>query len=83
MSPDPSPEFYGVKQQEFLAQYRRAEQEQPPPGDFKRNLPQEAVSNYGRPFAELVVATYQQDRIALSDAAQYLGVRAKQLPTGR
>jgi Zn-dependent peptidase ImmA (M78 family)/transcriptional regulator with XRE-family HTH domain len=73
--------FYGAKRQEFLAQYKRAEAEQPPPADFKRNLPQEAVSNYGRAFAELVVATYHQDRIALSDAAQYLGVRAKQLPT--
>jgi Zn-dependent peptidase ImmA (M78 family) len=72
-------EFYGVKRQEFLAQYRRAEEEREP-GDFKRNLPREAVSNYGRAFVELVVETYHQDRIALSDAAQYLGVRAKHLP---
>ncbi len=76
-----TPEFYGAKRQEFLAQYRRAEREQEPAADFKRNLPQEAVSNYGRSFAELVLETYQQDRIPLSDAAQYLGVRAKHLPT--
>lgn len=76
-----TPEFYGAKRQEFLAQYRRAEREREPAMDFKRNLPQEAVSNYGRSFAELVVETYQQDRIPLSDAAQYLGVRAKHLPT--
>lgn len=73
-------DFYGAKRQEFLAQYKQA-QPQVEPGDFKRNLPREAVSNYGRSFAELVVETYQQDRIALSDAAQYLGVRAKHLPT--
>jgi Zn-dependent peptidase ImmA (M78 family) len=76
-----TPEFYGAKRQEFLAQYKRAEREQEPAVDFKRNLPQEAVSNYGRSFAELVLETYQQDRIPLSDAAQYLGVRAKHLPT--
>jgi len=74
-------EFYGAKRQEFLAQYKQAEQEQEPAGDFKRNLPQEAVSNYGRSFTELVLETYQQDRIPLSDAAHYLGVRAKQVPT--
>ena len=73
-------DFYGRKRQEFLAQYKQA-QPQAEPADFKRNLPQEAVSNYGQSFAKLVVGTYQQDRIALSDAAQYLGVRAKHLPT--
>ncbi|MCI0622029.1 MAG: ImmA/IrrE family metallo-endopeptidase, partial [Acidobacteria bacterium] len=72
-------EFYGAKRLEYLAQYRRAEEEQEP-ADFKRNLPREAVSNYGRAFTQLVLTTYQQDRIALSDAAQYLGVRARQLP---
>lgn len=73
-------DFYGRKRQEFLAQYKQPHP-QAEPTDFKRNLPQEAVSNYGRSFAELVLETYQQDRIALSDAAQYLGVRAKHLPT--
>lgn len=72
-------EFYRAKRLEYLAQYRRAEEEQEP-ADFKRNLPREAVSNYGRAFTQLVLTTFQQDRIALSDAAQYLGVRARQLP---
>jgi hypothetical protein len=73
--------FYHAKRQEFLAQYRRAEEEQKPLENFARNMPQEAVSNYGRTFADLVVESYQQDRIALSDAAHYLGVRAKHLLT--
>ena len=76
-----TPEFYGAKRREYLAQYKRAEEEKRPPENFARNLPQEALSNFGRKFAGLVVETYQQDRIALSDAAQYLGVRAKHLPT--
>jgi Zn-dependent peptidase ImmA (M78 family) len=71
-------DFYGAKRAEFKAQYAREEQEKKPPENFARNMPQEAVSNYGK-FAELVVETYQQDRIALSEAAQYLGVRAKHL----
>jgi Zn-dependent peptidase ImmA (M78 family) len=73
-------DFYRVKRAQFMAQYKRAEEEKKPPEKFGRNLPQDAVSNYGRAFAGLVLETYQQDRIALSDAAQYLGVRAKHLP---
>jgi Zn-dependent peptidase ImmA (M78 family) len=76
-----TPEYYGAKRAEFIAQYKRAEEEKKPPEKFARNLPQEAVSNYGKTFAGLVVETYQQDRIALSEAAQYLNVRAKHLPT--
>jgi Zn-dependent peptidase ImmA (M78 family) len=72
-------EFYAAKRREFLAHYRRSERARAP-GEFRRNLPREAVSNYGRTFTQIVLATYQQDRIALSDAAQYLGVRARQLP---
>jgi Zn-dependent peptidase ImmA (M78 family) len=72
-------DYYGAKRREFLAQYKKAEEEREP-GEFKRNLPLEAVSNYGRAFTGLVVETYHQDRIALSDAAHYLGVRAKHLP---
>lgn len=71
--------FYAAKRREFLAQYRRAAPARAP-GEFRRNLPRETVSNYGRTFTQIVLMTYQQDRIALSDAAQYLGVRARQLP---
>jgi Zn-dependent peptidase ImmA (M78 family) len=73
-------DFYGARHRAFVAQYKREEEEKKPPEKFARNLPQEAVSNFGEAFAGLVVETYQQDRIALSDAAQYLGVRAKHLP---
>jgi Zn-dependent peptidase ImmA (M78 family) len=74
-------DHYRAKRREFLAQYKREEEDRKPPEKFARNLPQDAVSNYGRAFTGLVVETYQQDRIALSDAAHYLGVRAKHLPS--
>lgn len=73
-------DFYRARHRAFLAQYKREDEEKKPPEKFARNLPQDAVSNYGEAFAGLVLETYQQDRIALSDAAQHLGVRAKHLP---
>jgi Zn-dependent peptidase ImmA (M78 family) len=75
-----SQDYYGARHAAFMDEYRREEEEKAPPEKFARNMPQEAVSNYGETFTNLVVDTYQQDRIALSDAAQYLGVRAKHLP---
>lgn len=75
-----SQDYYGTRHAAFMAQYRREEEEKTPPEKFMRNMPQEAVSNYGEAFTNLVVDTYHQDRIPLSDAAQYLGVRAKHLP---
>jgi Zn-dependent peptidase ImmA (M78 family) len=72
--------YYGARHVAFMSQYKREEEEKPPPEKFMRNMPQEAVSNYGEAFTNLVVDTYHQDRIPLSDAAQYLGVRAKHLP---
>ncbi len=75
-----SRDYYGRRHAAFMDQYRQEEGERAPPENFKRNMPQEAVSNYGEAFTSLVVDTYHQDRIPLSDAAQYLGVRAKHLP---
>ena len=69
--------FYREKRREFLAIYRKLEP--PREGEFYRSLPREAVYNYGRPFVRLVLENYYQDRIALSDVAKYLSIRARQI----
>lgn len=75
--------FYREKRQEFLAIYKqlqRRERESQKGREIRRNLPREAVSNYGQPFIRLVLDNYYQEHISLSDVSRYLGIRAKQLP---
>lgn len=47
--------------------------------EIKRNMPQEAISNLGRNFVRLILQNYNEDRITLMDASQYLGVRAEKV----
>jgi Zn-dependent peptidase ImmA (M78 family)/transcriptional regulator with XRE-family HTH domain len=47
-----------------------------PDTDFKRNMPQEVVSDLGRPFTRLVVESYLNSYTSLSDVSRYLGLRA-------
>lgn len=65
-------------QREFAAQQR---QERESVSDFRRNMPQEALSNLGRSYVNLVLQNYHEDRITLMDASQYLGVRAEKVRT--
>lgn len=51
-----------------------------PDADFKRNMPQEVVSDLGRPFTRLVVDSYLNANTSLSDVSRFLGLRAEQLP---
>ncbi|MGC2413545.1 MAG: ImmA/IrrE family metallo-endopeptidase [Stellaceae bacterium] len=59
----------------------------PPPPDpeaeFRRNMPQEVISDLGRPFTGLVVESYINSYTSLSDVSRYLGLRAEQLPKVR
>jgi Zn-dependent peptidase ImmA (M78 family)/DNA-binding XRE family transcriptional regulator len=74
-----SPAFYQRKRAEYLARYARLEQQQREEAandDFKRNRPQEVLSDYGRHFARLVLMNYAQDRISLTDASSFLRVKA-------
>jgi Zn-dependent peptidase ImmA (M78 family) len=50
-----------------------------PDADFKRNMPQEVVSDLGRPFTRLVVDSYLNAFTSLSDVSRHLGVRASQV----
>ncbi len=47
--------------------------------EFRRNMPQEVVSDLGRPFTRLVLESYASDRTSLSDVSRYLGLRAQQV----
>ena len=54
----------------------------PPKADddeFKRNMPQEVVSDLGRPFVSLVLESYLNSNLSLSDTSRYLGLRAGQV----
>jgi Zn-dependent peptidase ImmA (M78 family)/DNA-binding XRE family transcriptional regulator len=46
---------------------------------FKRNMPQEIVSDLGRPFVSLVLESYLSSNLSLSDTSRYLGLRAGQV----
>jgi Zn-dependent peptidase ImmA (M78 family) len=47
--------------------------------DFRRNMPQEVVSDLGRPFTRLVLDSYLNSNLSLSDTSRYLGLRAEQV----
>jgi Zn-dependent peptidase ImmA (M78 family) len=47
--------------------------------DFRRNMPQEVVSDLGRPFARLILDSYLNSNLSLSDASRHLGLRAGQV----
>ena len=51
-----------------------------PEAEFRRNMPQEVVSDLGRPFTRLVIDSYLNSYTSLSDVSKYLGLRAGQLP---
>jgi Zn-dependent peptidase ImmA (M78 family)/DNA-binding XRE family transcriptional regulator len=71
--------FYARKRAEYLARYQRIEDQESEAVDqdeFKRNRPREVISDFGRFFTRLVLANYSQDRISLTDASKFLGVKA-------
>jgi Zn-dependent peptidase ImmA (M78 family) len=71
--------FYARKRAEYQARYEQLEEqgrEALDQDEFKRNRPQEVISDFGRFFTRLVLANYSQDRISLTDASKFLGVKA-------
>jgi Zn-dependent peptidase ImmA (M78 family) len=47
--------------------------------EYKRNMPQEVISDLGRPFTRLVVDSYLNSFTSLADVSRYLGLRAQQV----
>jgi len=70
-------DFYRRFDRAYRARIARQE-ERESADDFKRNMPQEAVSNLGA-FARLVMQSYMADAINITDAAKFLGVKAEKV----
>jgi Zn-dependent peptidase ImmA (M78 family)/transcriptional regulator with XRE-family HTH domain len=71
-------DFYFTKTAEYQAAYEREKASRvPTKQDIKRNIPQESLSDLGRPFIGLVLGNYYQRNLTLSDVAGYLGIRVK------
>lgn len=72
-------EFFQRKRAQYRIEYEKQRQRQAaaPSRPIPRNMPQEALSNFGRPFIGLVIGNYFQDRLTLSEVSGYLGLRTK------
>jgi Zn-dependent peptidase ImmA (M78 family) len=76
-------QFYGQKRQQYLAEYlanKERQKEQTEDTEIKRNMPQETISNFGRPLVRMLLGNYYQDRITLSEVSGYLGLKVKHIP---
>lgn len=74
--------FYLQKRRQYQTEreeQRKKELEASKERSMKRNMPQEAISNLGRRYVDLILRNYQEDRITLMDASEYLGVRAEKV----
>lgn len=75
--------FYRRKRDQYIAELqarRAAEIENRSEKEFKKNPARDAILDSGRPFVELILNSYHQERITLSEASSYLGVRVKHVP---
>ena len=50
-----------------------------PDTDYMRNMPQEVISDLGRPLTRLVLESYDNSFTSLADVSRYLGLRAQQV----
>ena len=73
-----SQDFYSAKHAAWgglMADVTRAD----PDAEIKRNMPQEVLSDLGKPFTQLVVSSYQSSYTSLSDVTRYLGLKAEKV----
>jgi Zn-dependent peptidase ImmA (M78 family) len=73
-----SQDFYTTLSARWGSQFEATAQADPD-ADFRRNMPQEVVSDLGRPFTRLVMDSYLNAFTSLSDVSRHLGVRASQV----
>jgi Zn-dependent peptidase ImmA (M78 family)/DNA-binding XRE family transcriptional regulator len=78
--------FYRAKRAEYRDEFlrqreRERERNKSSSETFARNPPRDALTNFGRPFVRLVLESYYQERMTLSDVSGYLGVRTRHIPT--
>jgi Zn-dependent peptidase ImmA (M78 family) len=74
--------FYQSKRTQYATEFRKlqdAQKEQKDKKPIPRNMPRETVANLGRTLVGLVLESYHQDRLSLSEVSGYLGVKTKHL----
>lgn len=72
-------DFYKTTRNRYIdewVQYRERQRDLSSDG-MKRNMPQETLTNLGRPLIGMVLERYHQDRLSLSEVAGYLGLKTK------
>lgn len=74
-------DFYFEKDAQYKAEYELERANRKPLPQMKRNIPQESLSDLGRPFIGLVLDNFHKRNITLGDVAGYLGVRVKHVET--
>ena len=75
--------FYLQKRDQYITEYFAAlarKKALAAASEIKRNMPQETVSNFGRPLVNMLLDNYHQDRITLSEVSGYLGLKVKHIP---
>jgi Zn-dependent peptidase ImmA (M78 family) len=76
-------EFYRQKRGQYIGEFMATQQrkkERTAATEMKRNMPQETVSNFGRPLVNMLLDNYHQDRMTLSEVSGYLGLKVKHFP---
>jgi len=76
-------DFYGKKRAQYIAEYlamKARQKEESAETEMKRNMPQETISNLGRPLVRMLLGNYYLDRITLSEVSGYLGLKVKHIP---
>ena len=74
-------DFYRRKRAQYEGErLAQTERKQPGDDDYRRNMPRETMGVYGRPLVQMILETYYQDRLTLSEVAGYLGIRTKHIP---
>jgi Zn-dependent peptidase ImmA (M78 family) len=71
--------FFFEKIATYKEEYAKEQAQKRPPVEMKRNIPQESISNLGKPYISLVLGNYYQRNLTLSDVAGYLGVRVRHI----
>lgn len=74
--------FYLTKREQYVAEFRaqrERQREQSSDEGIPRNMPQETVGNFGRPFVRMVLENYHGDRLSLNEVSAYLGLKTKHI----
>jgi Zn-dependent peptidase ImmA (M78 family)/DNA-binding XRE family transcriptional regulator len=74
--------FYQSKRASYVQEFlkRKAARDQAEPREFSTNPPRDAVTRLGKPLVQMILNSYHQDRMSLSEVSGYLGIRTRHVP---